>query len=156
VYQLIHRHLLLQFRGLQSVGWICRAVNENLFIVFIFVHICYSTPWHLYLSDIQAVNVEYGSGVNVCWLPAETTNKLIYSHKVVNVIGNNLPSKTALRSSHSGDFVVPSTRLRLEERAFSVAASCACNYLLAELKATHVTQTFKRNLKMFLYDFNLQ
>jgi hypothetical protein len=35
----------------------------------------------------------------------------------------DVPSKTSLRSSNSGDFVVPSTRLKLGDRAFSVAAA---------------------------------
>ena len=62
-------------------------------------------------------------------------------------------SKATLRSSNSGDFVVPATRLRLGDRAFSVAAARAWNTLPTELKSTHVTSTFKRKLKTFLYDY---
>ena len=41
----------------------------------------------------------------------------------------DVPSKALLRSSNSGDFVVPATRLRLGDRAFSVAAARAWNVL---------------------------
>ena len=44
------------------------------------------------------------------------------------------------------------TRLRLGDRAFSVAAARAWNVLPTELKSTHVTQTFKQKLKTLLYD----
>ena len=66
---------------------------------------------------------------------------------------SDVPSKASLRSSNSGDFVVPATRLRLGDRAFSVAAAAAraWNTLPTELKSTHVTSTFKRKLKTFLY-----
>ena len=36
---------------------------------------------------------------------------------------SDVPSKASLRSSNNGDFVVPATRLRLGDRAFSVAAA---------------------------------
>ena len=65
----------------------------------------------------------------------------------------DVPSKSSLRSANSGDFVVPATRLPLGDRAFSVAAARAWNVLPIELKSTHDTQTFKRKLKTFLYDY---
>ena len=66
---------------------------------------------------------------------------------------SDVPSKATLRSSNSGDFVIPATRLRLGDRAFSVAAARAWNTLPTELKSTHVTSTFKRKLKTFFYDY---
>jgi hypothetical protein len=65
---------------------------------------------------------------------------------------SDVSSKASLRSSNSGDFVVPATRLRLGGRAFSVDAARAWNTLPTELKSTHFTSTFKRKLKTFLYD----
>ena len=65
----------------------------------------------------------------------------------------DVPSKASLHSANSGDFVVPATRLRLGDRAFSVAAARAWNVLPIDLKSTHDTQTFKRKLKTFLYDY---
>ena len=65
----------------------------------------------------------------------------------------DVPSKASLRSANNGDIVVPATRLRLGDRAFSVAAARAWNVLPIELKSTHDTQTFKRKMKTFLYDY---
>jgi hypothetical protein len=66
----------------------------------------------------------------------------------------DVPSKASLRSTNSGDFVVPATRLRLGDRALSVATARVWNVLPSELKSKHVTQTFKRKLNTFLYDYN--
>lgn len=63
----------------------------------------------------------------------------------------DVPSKAALRVSRSGDYVVPRTRLRFGDRAFSVAAPRAWNRLPAELKLTRNTTTFKRLLKTYLF-----
>ena len=65
---------------------------------------------------------------------------------------SDVHSKASLRSSNSGDFVVPATRLRLGDRAFSVAAARAWNTLPTELKSTHVTSTSKRKLNTYPYD----
>ena len=63
-----------------------------------------------------------------------------------------VPSKAALRAYTSGDYVVPRTRLKLGERAFSVAAPLAWNRLPTTLKLVRCTDTFKRKLKTVLYD----
>ena len=47
----------------------------------------------------------------------------------------------------NGDLVVPSTRLKTGERAFSVAAPQAWNRLPVELKTMVDTARFKRELK---------
>jgi hypothetical protein len=66
----------------------------------------------------------------------------------------DVPPKVYLRASKSGDIVGPATRLRLGDRTFSVADERAWNVLPTELKSTHVTQTYKRKLKTFVYDYN--
>ena len=62
---------------------------------------------------------------------------------------SDFPSKESLRSSNSGDFVVPATRLRLPCR-------CRClesvEHDVKRVESTHVTSTFKRNMKKFPYD----
>jgi hypothetical protein len=63
----------------------------------------------------------------------------------------DVPSRSALRDASNGDFVIPKTRLKLGERAFSVAAPLAWNRLPAELKTTRSTAVFKRGLKTFLF-----
>ena len=61
----------------------------------------------------------------------------------------DIPSKAALRAYTSGDYVVPRTRLKLGERAFSVAAPLAWNRLSTPLNLC-VAQTFSNvSLKLF-------
>ena len=61
------------------------------------------------------------------------------------------PSRFALRDASNGNFVVPRTRLKLGDRAFSVAAPLAWNRLPTELKTSRSTAVFKRGLKTFLF-----
>ena len=60
-------------------------------------------------------------------------------------------SQRALRSVTNNDMVVPRSRLKFGERAFSVAAPRAWNSIPADLSATLNTATFKKNLKTFLF-----
>jgi len=60
-----------------------------------------------------------------------------------------VPSFSRLRTSSSGDYVIPRMRLKLGERAFAVSAPLAWNNLLREFKKTKCTLTFKRLLKTF-------
>ena len=64
---------------------------------------------------------------------------------------SDVPSRSALRDASHGDCVVPRTRLKLGQRAFSVAAPRAWNRLPTNLKLTRSTATFKRSLKTFLF-----
>ena len=64
---------------------------------------------------------------------------------------SDVPSRSALRDASRGDCVVPRTRLKLGQRAFSVAAPRAWNRLPTDLKLTRSTPTFKRLLKTFLF-----
>jgi len=50
-----------------------------------------------------------------------------------------------------GYMVVPRSRLKFGERAFSIAAPRAWNSIPADLRATMNTATFKKNLKTFLF-----
>ena len=63
----------------------------------------------------------------------------------------DVPSKSSLRSSDSGNYVPSRTRTKLEDRAFSVAASRAWNCLPTELKLTRSTPAFRRNFNTFLF-----
>ena len=64
----------------------------------------------------------------------------------------DVPSRSALRDAAKGNFVVPRTRLKLGERAFSVAAPQAWNRLPTELKTLRSTLAFKRALTTFLFE----
>jgi predicted nucleic acid binding AN1-type Zn finger protein len=63
----------------------------------------------------------------------------------------DVPSKSSLRSSDSGNYVLPRTRTKLGHRAFSVAAPRAWNCLPTELKLQRSTTVFRRDLKTFLF-----
>ena len=63
-----------------------------------------------------------------------------------------IPGQSALRTSSRGDLVVPRTRRRIGDRAFSVAAPLAWNRLPTELKLLRSTDSFRRDLKTFLFN----
>jgi len=63
----------------------------------------------------------------------------------------DVPSRSALCEAMKGNFVVPRTRLKLEERAFSIAAPQAWNRLPADLKPLRSTPAFKCSLKTCLF-----
>jgi len=63
----------------------------------------------------------------------------------------NIPGRSTLRASSFGNLVVPRTRLRIGDRAFSVAAPRAWNRLPTELKLLRSTDLFRRDLKTFLF-----
>jgi len=58
---------------------------------------------------------------------------------------------TAVADVPSRNFVIPRTRRKLGERAFSVAAPQAWNRLPTDLKTLRSTPAFKRSLKTFLF-----
>ena len=63
----------------------------------------------------------------------------------------NIPGWSTLRASSCGNLVVPRTCRRIGDRAFSVAALRAWNWLPTELKLLRSTDLFRRDLKTFLF-----
>ena len=63
----------------------------------------------------------------------------------------NIPGRSTLRTSSCGNLVVPRTRRRIGDRAFSFAAPRAWNRLPTELKLLRSTDSFRRDLKTFLF-----
>jgi len=63
----------------------------------------------------------------------------------------NIPGRSTLRASSCGNLVVPRTCRHIGYRAFSVAAPQAWNRLPTELKLLHSTDSFRRDLKTFLF-----
>jgi len=63
----------------------------------------------------------------------------------------NIPDRSTLRASSCGNLVVPRTRRRIGDRAFSVAAPRAWNRLPTKLKLLRSTDSFRRDLKTFLF-----
>jgi len=62
-----------------------------------------------------------------------------------------IPAQSALRVSTQEDFMVWQPRLKIAERAFSVAALRVWNQLSTKLKLCRSTALFKRKLKTFVY-----
>jgi len=62
-----------------------------------------------------------------------------------------VPSLARLRSSTSGDYIVPRTIRKLGEKAFSVSGPLLWNALPRDIKSTQCTTTFKKLLKTHLF-----
>jgi len=63
----------------------------------------------------------------------------------------SIPGHASNCSASNNDLIQQSTRLKLGERAFSVAQPCIWNPLPAQLKTATNTAVFKHNLKTFLF-----
>jgi len=63
-----------------------------------------------------------------------------------------IPCRSTLRASSYGNLVVPRTRRRIGDRAFSIAALRAWNRLPTVLKLLRSTDSFCRDLKKFLFE----
>ena len=63
----------------------------------------------------------------------------------------SVPGRASNRSASNNDLVIQRTRLKLRERAFSIAAPRIWNQLPSELKATKDAVAFKRKLKTYLF-----
>jgi len=63
----------------------------------------------------------------------------------------NIPSRSTLRVSSCSNLVVPQTRRQIGDIAFSDAAPQAWNRLPTELKLLRSTDSFRRDLKTFLF-----
>ena len=70
---------------------------------------------------------------------------------------STVSTRFALRSAARGDLVVPHTRRRLRNRAFSVAGSAAWNSLPPDIRNASTLYAFKNLLKtrLFLHSFQL-
>jgi len=78
-----------------------------------------------------------------------TTVPKYYGYQQTSAV--DVPARSALRASSSGDVVVLRTRRRIGDSAFSVAAPRAWNTLPTQLKLLRSTTTFRRQLKTFLF-----
>jgi len=63
-----------------------------------------------------------------------------------------MASRSGLRSSASNSYVIPRTRTRFAEQAFSVAGPSAWNALPSELRTINCPDTFKRQLKTHFFN----
>ena len=64
---------------------------------------------------------------------------------------SSLSTRAALHSAARGDLVIPRTRLRLGNRAFSVAGPAAWNSLPSDIRTASTLSAFKNRLKIHLF-----
>ena len=67
---------------------------------------------------------------------------------------STVSTRSALRSAARGDLVIPRTRRRLGNRAFSVAGPAAWNSLPPDIRTASTLCTFKNLLKAYLFFFH--
>jgi len=73
-----------------------------------------------------------------------------YLKDLINTTAS-MPGRASNRSASNNDLIIQSTRLKLGQRAFSVAGPRTWNLLPTDLKLTTDTAIFKRKLKTFLF-----
>ena len=69
---------------------------------------------------------------------------------------STVSTRSALRSAARGDLVIPRTRRRLRNRAFSVAGPAAWNSLPPDIRTASTLCSFKNLLKTHLFFHSFQ
>ena len=64
---------------------------------------------------------------------------------------NSDPARTRLRSASSSDYIVPRTRTKFGDRAFSMAGPVVWNSLPAAVREADSLHSFRRKLKTHLF-----
>ena len=64
---------------------------------------------------------------------------------------SEVPGRSSLRSASLGDLVLPPTRLKMCERAFSVSGPREWNSLPSDVRNIKDISTFKKQLKTYLF-----
>ena len=72
----------------------------------------------------------------------------------VNIQVTSNPVRQRLRSADSLDFIVPRTRTKFGDRAFSVAGPTVWNSLPGSVRSTETLASFKRKLKTYLFNIS--
>jgi len=89
---------------------------------------------------------------NLCLLVYQTLNGLVPSH-ITDMLQpvSTVDRQVTLRSVDNNDLFIFRSRLRLDERAFHIAAPRAWNSLSSDVKKADTVKTFKKRLKTFLF-----
>ena len=105
------------------------------------------------LRSLHWLPVKQRIEFKLCLLVHQTINGRAptYLNELIETTAS-VPGRALNRSASNNDLVTRRTRLKLGERAFSVAAPRIWNQLPLEIKlAATDTQAFKRNLKTHLF-----
>jgi len=100
---------------------------------------CVSAPLKLNTSECKYVK----KGIKGVQIAFET--RIVSAH-FRSLLVADVPARSALPASSSGDLVVPRTRRRIGDTAFSVSEPRAWNTLPTALKLLRSTTTFRRQL----------
>ena len=94
----------------------------------------------------------------LCLLVYKARNGMapFYMQDILCVPVSTVSTSSALRSAARGDLVIPRTRRRLGNRAFSVAGSAAWNSLPPDIRTASTLCTFKNLLKTHLFFHSFQ
>jgi len=74
-----------------------------------------------------------------------------YMSNIVSLVSDD-PGRRQLRSATSTDYHVPRTKTKLGDRAFSIAGPKAWNNLPQSVRSADSLDSFKRNLKFYLFN----
>jgi len=77
----------------------------------------------------------------------------VYLSESVQPVSSN-PVRQRLRSASSLDFIVPRTRTKFGDRAFSVAGPTVWNSLPESVRSAETLASFKRKLKTYLFNIS--
>ena len=75
----------------------------------------------------------------------------VYLSESVQPVSSN-PVRQRLRSASSLDYIVPRTKTKFGDRAFSVAGSSVWNSLPESVRSAETLSSFKRKLKTYLFN----
>jgi len=64
------------------------------------------------------------------------------------------PARQCLHSASSLDFIVPRTRTKFADQAFSVAGKMVWNSLPESVRSAETIASFKHSLKTYLFDIS--
>jgi len=78
---------------------------------------------------------------------------LVYLGESVQPVSSN-PVRQRLRSASSLDYIVPQTRTKFGDRAFSVACPTVWKSLPESVRSAETLANFKRKLKTYLFNIS--
>jgi len=79
----------------------------------------------------------------------------VYLSESILPVSSN-PVRQRLRSACSPDYIVPRTRTKCGDRAFSVAGPTVWNSLPESVRSAETLASFKRKLKTYLINISFQ
>jgi len=77
----------------------------------------------------------------------------VYLSESVQPVSSN-PVRQRLRSASSLDYIVPRTKTKFGDRAFSVAGPTVWNSLSESVRSAETLSSFKRKLKTYLFNIS--